>query len=368
MMSRHFNKITVAILLLFIFLTIGGLSAEWIYPLYPQETIGDQKIEIGAFKYGQLYITEINITSGNYANAVFTKTGETKMSAQVELLDALTSSVSVDIVFYNATNVSYYYDKAEVLYTNNENIAFMVSGISQKDDVASNTYKTITLTFAYDGSISVAELLSEINFKFTVDKDSIGEVVAQTAVDRFYVILNDETLHKQLTDAMDSQGNTFNKGSAVTYIGNVAGATDDDSSLITDLFTEEFMQIDLDGDGVEEPITMMIKRENLDNDTATGEDYSYTSGWGGNNVTTVRGVEMTLYITAEQIRNSDIVVYAAAYTKLPDTTEWIQLLPLTKGTAETNNYSSGAWGTANSFNTDTWRSDDNKTIEELVAG
>ncbi len=363
-MKRWSNKNPILILALLVLLTVGGLSAQWMYPSYPSDVTESKPPKIGTFKYGQLYITEINITAGKYASAAFTKIADTKISADIELESSADSTVTVEVVLYNETNVSYYYDTTETVSTNNEKITYTVSGIAQKDEIAAGSYVTVTLTFAYDGDQSATALLSELNLKFTVDKDSIGEVVAQGAVGAFEAILNTEQPYNTLINAMNDQGSTWNKGSAVTYIGNVSGAEDDDSSTITQLFTEEFMQADLDGDGVTEPITMMIKRENIDGNTHTGDDYSYTS-WG--TTTTVRGVEMTLYITSEEIGNNDIVVYAVVFTKYENSTEWTQIVPLTKGTAETNNYSSGNWGTANSFNTDTWKSDAGQTIEELVA-
>ncbi len=363
-MRRWFNRIAFVIFAVLLLFTVGGLSAEWVYPSYPPDTVGNPVAKAGTFKYGMIYITEINITSGSYAMAEVTKTADTKISAQIELNDTSTSSVTVDVVFYNSTSVSYYYDTTEVLSTDNENITFTVSGIAQKDEVPSNTYKTVTLTFAYEDSTSVTSLLSELNFKFTVDNDSIGGLVAETAVDRFADILNNvvnDDSYNTLDEAMNNRGG-FNKESAVTYIGNVAGADSGDSATIVELFGEEFMKADLDGDGTEEPITMIIKRENLDNNLSTGEDYTYSS-WASE--TTVQGVEMTLYITSEEIGSTDIVVYAVTYTKLEGATEWTQLVPLTKGTAETNRYS-GFWGDPDSFNTDTWRSDSGDTMVDLV--
>jgi hypothetical protein len=71
-------------------------------------------------------------------------------------------------------------------------------------------------------------------------------------------------------------------------------------------------------------------------------------------------------ITVAQVSSGqDVVVYAATFTKLPGATEWTELVPLTKGKADANNY--GGWGSANSFNTDTWVSDGGKTINTLVA-
>ena len=158
----------------------------------------------------------------------------------------------------------------------------------------------------------------------------------------------------------------WNKASAVTYIGNVDGSNSGDSNTIGNLFGSEFMTMDLDGDGKKEPITMMIKRLDLDNNVYTGDEYTYTNL--GRNYT-VHGAEMTLYITSQDlssVRNgAEIVVYAATFTKLPDATEWTDLVGLTKGTATANNYT--GYGNSNSFNTDTWESDSGESMEELVS-
>ena len=59
-----------------------------------------------------------------------------------------------------------------------------------------------------------------------------------------------------------------------------------------------------------------------------------------------------------------MVVYAASFTKLVGSEKWTELVPLTKGTADANNYS--GYGSANSFNTDTWLSDTGKSMKELA--
>jgi hypothetical protein len=154
----------------------------------------------------------------------------------------------------------------------------------------------------------------------------------------------------------------------VTYVGNVAGADTGDSRLVQELFTDEFLSMDLDGDGKSEPITLMIKRENLDGNEYTGAAYSYaqSSWWGSQSTKTVRGAEFTLYITSEGFSSNTLTVYAATYTKFQSKDEWVEVVPLTKGTATANNYSSGNWGTKNSFNTDTWKSEAGKTMDELT--
>lgn len=356
-------------LLLLIATVVPGAFAAWVYRGAPGAAQGELAGKVSTFTYGPFYITTVKVVGGSYASAEVKKSSDVNIRADLSLAANASSSVQVEVTFYNNTEASYYYNQTETVSTDNEGITYEVSGIAQKDEVPSKTFKTVTVTFSYKNGANVSrDLLSELHFNFVVDKSSIGTVVAQTAVGRFRDILNNVVApnsYSVLETAMDNRSG-FNKASAVTYIGNVAGSSSGDSATLNNLFGEEFMTMDLDGDGKAEPITMMVKRENLDNDTSTGDSYTYST-WRDD--VTVSGVEMTLYITSQNLNNvnsgADVVVYAAVFTLLPGETEWIQITPLTKGVAEANNY--GGWGNANSFNTDTWVSDDRKTIETLVA-
>jgi len=351
-MGRSTMKYMTLLLALLLVVSVGGVFAVWSYsdfPPAPAET--ELGVNIGKFQYADIYITDISPTA---AGGTFTKTGHTSGSA-----DIASSGAAFEVTFYNGSGISYYYNEAE---TTSGSAAYTVSGIEKGDEVPSKTYKTLTVTFSGRGT-------ADIVFHFTVDKADVEDVVARTAVDRFGEILNTPADYSTLTGAMNAHGNA----STLTYIGNVVGANSSDSNTIKRLFGEEFMSMDLDGDGKTEPITMMIKRENLDGNNTTGDSYTYTSsGWWGETTTeTVHGVEMTLYITAQSLsgvgRGDDIVVYAATFTKYEGSDKWVELVPLTKGRADANNYSTGAWGTANSFNTDTWISDAGDTMKMLVA-
>ena len=344
-MFRRTIRTSSLLLSLVLLLTVGGVWATWEYFAPPHPVEKTLNASVANFHYPDIYIIEINPRDSG-----LTKTDHT--TAQVET----TGNASFQVTFYNGSNVPYYYKDAQIIDNGKAN--FEVSDIPEENCVASKTYETFTVTFS--GSAD-----AEIFFQFVVDKDSIGEVVASTAVDRFAEILNTVTDYEFLTNAMDDRAGWFNPGSDVTYIGNVAGSGSGDSGTINALFSEEFMSMDLDGDGTTEPITMMIKRENLDGNSATGDSYSYSSGWGGN-TTTVHGAEMTLYITAQNVERQDsVVVYAAAFTKYEPDSDWVELVPLTMGEAETNNYN--GYGTANSFNTDTWVSDGGQTLEKIIA-
>lgn len=331
------------VMALVLLLTVGGVYATWTYgtPPAPEETT--IPVKLSNFHYADIYIIKITPKDSG-----LTKTDHTKVSATVS------AGSSYEVTFYNGSNVSYYYKEAETL---SGNAKYTVSGIVEKEEVPAESYKTVTVTFSTGGS-------AEIFFHFVIDKDSIGEVVARTAVDRFRDILNNiafEDSYETLDTAMDNRSG-WNKASAVTYIGNVSGSNSGDSATINTLFGSEFMSMDLDGDGDTEPITMMIKREDLDDNLTTGAPYTYTSG---RNEYTVNGAEMTLYITAEKLTSQrTVTVYAVVFTKHPGETEWVEMVPLTKGTATTNNYT--GLGSANSFNTDTWKSNDGKTLRQII--
>ncbi len=368
-MFKTFRRLICYLLAFLTVLTIGGVSATWKYAnLEPTPKNITMPISLKDFTYGMFYITKVKTTDGTHSSAQFSKIGDVDVGCDITLSNTASSYVTISVSFYNNTDVNYYYDKTETVSSDNAKITYEVTGIAQKDAVAPHSSKTLYVTFSYDGSIpSDKTLLSQLHFKFVLDKESIGGIVAQTAVDRFRDILNNKVYNGSYSDlitGMDNRGG-FNKASAITYIGNVAGSSSGDSKLIETLFGEQFMSMDLDGDGKTEPITMMIKRENLDNNVQTGADYTYSS-WGSEQ--TVRGVEMTLYITSQDLDNvssgQTVTVYAASFTRLSGETVWTDLVPLTKGTAKANNYS--GYGSANSFNTDTWVSDEGKTIKQLA--
>ena len=371
---RMFRPIVLLCLLL-VCTTVAGVFASWEYTDGPPEPVdAGMTCDMNDFRYGTLYITNISVVGGSYSNAKPFQISDLNMQADILLNSQTNSSVVMEVTFYNNTYSSFYYNMTETVSWNNDNIDYAVTGIKKQDEIAGYSYRTIQVVFSYAGSsVSTSALLGELHFNFVVDKNSIGDIVALTAVDRFKAILNNEVSedsYQTLEDAMNNRSG-WNKASAVTYIGNVTGSSSTDSTVMQNLFGDEFMSMDLDGDGVAEPITMMIKREDLDGDTTTGDSYTYStsSWWGGSEETTVDGAEMTLYITSADLSNvsngRSVVVYAAAFTKLPGSDTWTELVPLTKGAADANNY--GGYGNANSFNTDTWLSDTGKNIEELVA-
>ena len=356
---------TLFLCLLLLCSMVGGAFASWQY------TGGAEPVSLGAashlgnFSYGTLYITDVSVAGGAYSSATAKKSGETNIQADLTLDNNLASNVTVNVTFYNSTDVSYYYNEAETVTSSNTSIGYAVSNIEKREEIPAKTYKTLSVTFRYSGtSAANGALSSELHFKFSVDKESIGVVVAQTAVTRFEDILNNVVSSNSYATLENAMNNRGRNSSSVSYIGNVAGANDSDSALIQQLFTNEFLNMDLDGDGTSEPITLMIKRENLDGNTQTGDEYTYKGLLGINQ--TVRGVEMTIYITSEGFSSNTLTVYAATFTILPGEDQWTEVVPLTKGTATANRYTIG-FGGNNSFNTDTWKSSAGETMDTLTA-
>lgn len=364
MIRKTKSILLIALVVFMAWMMFVGVFAQWVYCNDPSPIDQVVNTHLSRFQYGDIYITAISKpNAGTYDSADLQKTAATDISANIDLNNTANSSVSYEITFYNGSDTIYYYNEAKTLSSDNDGIAYEVTGIAQKDAVSPKSYKTVTVTFSYKSGVSSdTTLTTDIHFSFVVDKDSIGIVVARTAVDRFRDILNN-VASPDSYNTLDSAMSSHSNASTVTYIGNVAGSSSNDTQVVESLFGEEFMSMDLDGDEKAERITMMIKREDLDNNVLTGASYTYKSLLSNR---TVHGVEMTLYITAEDVSARSVTVYAATFTIPEGGSEWVEIVPLTKGTASTNNYSSGAFGTRNSFNTDTWESDAGKSIDDLV--
>lgn len=294
-----------------------------------------------------VFITEFSVLNGgdgtvnSYVGTVLNSTQTLKNNAS--------ATVSYQLTFYNNDSVAYAYKETvspqagEEGY-DNPNIKYTVSNVKVGQQIAPGEHLTLTVTFSYVNSSDRTDrtLQSVLNFRFVPPSD----IVAVRGADhRFAEILNSPTLLNNLikrmntvTSAWDPSGRSDN-----SYVGNVVGSTSDDSAVLNQLFTVDgvnYLVMEIEGE--EKPVTVLVKREDLDGKTTTGDE---------------DGNEMTIYMTAETIGNSPVTVYAAVYTK--DNTvsgsEWQQVGQLFEGEAETNRYS-GWFGSRDSFNTDTWLS------------
>lgn len=223
---------------------------------------------------------------------------------------------------------------------------------------------TFYVTYTLGYNVANAEMKTLINFKFGVNVDSVSRVAIDTTITKFEDVLNDTaegggyaTLVEKIDDKYTGADWSAN------FIGNVSGAEEigvlgkADTETISKLFGDN---LTITIDGVETNVTVLIKRENVDDNTDTGDDYVVTNG-----TDTARGTgcEMTLYLTTDELKrsNSSVPVYAVVFTcdKNEDGTpgEWYRIGELYAGTATVVGYV-GNTSTQNtgSFDTGTWRS------------
>ncbi|MBQ8447345.1 MAG: hypothetical protein IJX27_00255 [Clostridia bacterium] len=248
------------------------------------------------------------------------------------------------------------------------------NGAQIKSGETLELYATYTIGDAAPQNEVIATML---HYSFAVNFSSLGGYMPAETLAKFAEILNGTKVTYTADEAnalVDGIGkaNPFTGKETVTtgdilahlldtqssssgaYVGNVSGSTSEETMVLEELFNGE-LQLDVyDPDKnavVEKDMTCMVKEEDVTGDGA---------------------VDMTLYLTAEQIsgqcnagglfnslgwyKNTYISVYAVVFTKVGD--KWVQLGDIYEGQAYPNNYTErgGLFSgpEANSFNTDTW--------------
>lgn len=306
-----------------------------------------------------------NVSGGSYLDPNTLAYTGTVVSSTLTLMDngAGVYEAFFDVTVFNNTSDSYYYvakvrgtytqPDGTVLSYSNENIE-LTESIAFAEEVKAGESKTFTVRahFAEGADTSDKTLFSIIEYQFQTTKpENKDEAAVSGVLEKFPEILNTSESYNTLIDAMDQRSaDRF----STSYIGNVVNASNQDSAVIEELFGESMV---LNIDGEDKPVTVMIKRENVDGDRSTGEN---PNAWIGG------GREMTLYITADPLTTAgaSVPVYAVVYTKNNGSDTWYQLGTVFKGTATVVPYVGGS-GTG-SFNTDTWQSTEGDAIENLV--
>ena len=317
-----------------------------------------------------IYIADVSLRSG--ADYTEELAFGTTLKSQVSIAASSSASTVIAVTVKNRDKVNYGYN-ATVVGTDtnswsNANVSYAIYSdaactkrLAKKTVLAPETTTaganglTFYVKFTYKSgySPSGAQTLSSVmNFDFKTPVDSIiDDAAVDNAVDQFHDILNDHignVDYKSLTNAMDNAGNDRN----ISYMGNVSGAAASDVAVIESLFAG---QLSVNIDGTAENVKFLLKRENIDGNTATGgaEALEYTDGYGNQSVT---GWEMVMYMTTETLSSyySWKTVYAIVFTSYDGGQTWEQIGEMFQGEARVCNYE-GGWGSG-SFNTDTWRS------------
>ena len=301
-----------------------------------------------------VYISGVSLSSGSASNIGYSGT---VLSSTATLTNSASSKVVLSVTLKNNSPFAYKFNG--LTYTegsgyDNTAIAATLSGITKGTELAAGATKTVTLTFSYVNGVSSNKTLNSlVDISFVLASEYVA---VDNSLSRFEEILNDPPTLEQLYTAMDAASERYNDTS---YIGNVAGANDADSSALNNIFTvdgDNKLKLEVNGKTVD--VTAIIKNEDI-------------GGTSDN--------EMVIYMTGNDItgnwfRPGSIQVFAAVYRK--DTTDgkWKMIGQLYEGTANSNNYKGELFGSHNSFNTDTWKSSyvyhgvaEGATINQIVA-
>jgi len=222
-----------------------------------------------------------------------------------------------------------------------EELSFEVTyslGASSSSFPARNTYKTL------------------INYQFGINVASEEEAV-EAIHQKFLNILNTSSTYGTLVDVLDNKYDGVNTWTS-NYVGNVGNATSDDALAVNTLFAG---QLEMIINGETKPATVIIKHEDVDNNTLTGDDYVATANNGGR--VEGRGCEMTLYLTTHSLSRDDSTdgdapVYVTVFTCDRDangnvTSPWYKIGDIYEGRSNIVGYKGEANGEG-SFVTDNW--------------
>ncbi len=337
-----------------------------------------------------LFITDVS--GSNYIDPHTLAYSSTVVTSDLTLRENQNGEyvASFSIEVFNNTDVSYYYhsmvrgtyttESGDVVAYSNEDIALDVDATTLKkgDEIKAGEKKSFTVNATFKEGVNTAtaskELFSIINYYFSTtqpdpDDTGGGEAAVSGVIARFPNILNDPEDYKTLTDALDA--NTTHPD----YIGNVVSTIsswDDDTEAIQNLFG---VALELNIDGTDTPVTVIIQRKNVDANESTGDTYQHVVKLGNFVIQNrqVKGADMIMFMTPVNPKTVSsgtyIETYAVVYTKDANGTEWYQTGEMYKGTARVVGYVSGIAIANDSIDPDTWRQDGtNKTIDQIVQG
>ena len=313
---------------------VGGVFASWTYTEnYIDEIDNNFGVNINEFEYKPfegVYIDSAVVY--DYRNTVELAT---EFSLPTDLYSSVRASsggsVTYKVTFHNNSSVNYYFIKQS--YENdlaNNSLVGVQNGISimtkdhpgdtsstfnSSDWIPANTYRDVFITYSF-GSSAVGEITSFITYLFGTKMDSVYT--------NFVDVLNNADSYALLSQA-------FNEKYAETgevVLANVGS----EKAIFNQVFGGD---ITLSIDGKNVPVTIMIRRENVDGKN-TGDTYA---GSGP------AGCEYTLYITIDELdpdKNSTgkATVFAVSYSEggVSNQNQWYQLGELYEGTAQLDDY------------------------------
>ena len=242
-------------------------------------------------------------------------------------VDRSNGFITYKITVFNNTDVTYWYigprcttdyGKNSLIGKNNgvsivtkDHADDNYQSFNNEDWIPPQTERDFYVTYTYGSNASgVVDLL--VNFHFDIRMDAVH--------DEFLAVLNDSAPG----GGYETLKATFE--SAYKSTGAVSISTESHPELFASLFDDLMINMD----GVEKEAHIVIRRENLDKDATTGDQYNNNGP---------KGCEYTLYITVEPLTpGTRPTVYAIAYSEGADNMGelWYQVGELYEGTANVN--------------------------------
>ena len=262
--------------------------------------------------------------------------------------------------FYYQTNLEGYNGNGSLSTTSNQSkisVTVTPEDSSGSKIVPPNESRNFIVTYTLGRRMDAnTDWATRINLRFGINVD--GEREALEVVEKkFLDILNTTTTYVQLVDALDNKFDGRQEWTS-NYIGNVVGSSSEDSVALNTLFAGQ-LQITVGKDQMD--ATVLVKHENLDGNTMTGDDYTAVNSSNGG-VFNGYGCEMTLYLTVDPLNKAGayVPVYAVVFTCDRDAngnkiSDWYRIGSTYAGTANVVTYDGGN-GTG-SFVTDNWVAD-----------
>jgi len=366
MKTWKISAICILLTFLCLFSSIGYASFT-----EPLRINGTAKIDIPS----GLFITNISTDSVSYTdkNDVSFLQYSTTVDSTISRTNWNTGSVTYRITVLNNTELTYsyrglYYQSRLDGYNGNQYVSTssgktnigvecsLAKATAEQKKVAPGDTLTFTVKYTLGNNLNASlDFKTLINYQFGINVDGEREAL-EVIEDKFLNILNTTSTYRQLIDVLDNKFDGRQEWTS-NYIGNVKGSSSEDSVAVNTLFAGQ-LQITVGKDQMD--ATVLIKHENLDGNTQTGDDYSLIYNQYGE--ITHAGCEMTLYLTIDPLNSAGryVPVYAVVFTCDKDDEgnrlgDWYRIGSTYAGTANVVTYDGGN-GTG-SFVTDNWRAD-----------
>ena len=327
---RSLTKFLCLLLTVVTIMSVGGSFATWCYSEWPVlDASTSTSVALKDFDYPPpeiLKITKVELVASQGASGVGVNHADPTFVNTTVNSYAQNSSVTYRVTVWNNTSVTYWYQgptwlvdyesnnligqKNGITITTKDLLSDTSATFNNDDWVPPHTTREFYLTIGF-GSNAVGSYISNlIDLRFGIHMDAV--------YDGFLAILND----KISANGYNYLAEVFNqryKDNKTTTIANIG----QDQEIFDRLFGGELY---INIDGVKTPVTVMIRRDNVDN-RQTGDDY--------NSANSPTGCEYTIYISTSPL-TSPATVYAVSYSNggvgaQGDT--WYQLGELYEGTA-----------------------------------